>query len=101
MLDENYNIKIVSQHDFYQSLQHNFSNASTFHVQIDFGDAKKENEPPIEDDPQPTATTQAGTDGDDPVNEFAEDMMSMHSDGGMDRRGTLVGTMNYLAPEMI
>ena len=38
---------------------------------------------------------------DNPANDFAEDMMSMHSDGGMDRRGTLVGTMNYLAPEMI
>jgi len=25
----------------------------------------------------------------------------MHSDGGMDRRGTMVGTMNYVAPEMI
>ncbi len=74
-------------------------------AQIDFGDAKKENEPPIDDDPQPPAAGNPGGGADegegDPVNEFAEDIMSMHSDGGMDRRGTLVGTMNYLAPEMI
>ena len=35
------------------------------------------------------------------MNEFAEDMMSMQSTEGMDRRGTLVGTLNYFAPEMI
>jgi len=28
-------------------------------------------------------------------------MMNSATEGGADRRGTLVGTMNYLAPEMI
>ena len=41
--------------------------------------------------------------GDDEENkeDGEEDGFSMSSDGGMDRRGTLVGTVNYLAPEMI
>lgn len=80
MLDENYNLKV-----------------------IDFGDSKKENEEPIEDTPpEPVPQAQETDDDGNPVDAFAEDMMSMHSDSsGGDRRGTLVGTMNYLAPEMI
>ena len=37
---------------------------------------------------------------DDHTNGFASDMMSNLS-ADTERRGTLVGTMNYLAPEMI
>ena len=64
-------------------------------------------EPPLEEEAyqqQQVKTDQDCNDpegGGDPVNTFAEDMMSMHSTDGMDRRGTLVGTMNYLTPEMI
>ena len=99
MLDENYNIKVVSkdQYDqYFLSLLKQPNNLSEL-IQIDFGDAKKENEPPLEDE---VPEQQPVNDG-NPSSEFAADMMSMHTEGGMDRRGTLVGTMNYLAPEMI
>jgi len=67
-------------------------------VQIDFGDAKKVDEPPLEDEPRAQSNNESEPSGPD---NFSEDVMSMHSDASMDRRGTLVGTMNYLAPEMI
>ena len=99
MLDENYNIKVVSEDQYDQyflSLLKQPNNLSEL-IQIDFGDAKKENEPPLEDE----VPEQQPTNDENPSSEFAADMMSMHTEGGMDRRGTLVGTMNYLAPEMI
>ena len=58
MLDDNYNIKV-----------------------IDFGDARRVNEDPIEDE--------------EPVNG------SQYSKGSRQRSDTFVGTVNYLSPEVI
>ena len=33
--------------------------------------------------------------------DFAEEMMNSATTGGSERRGTFVGTVNYLAPEMV
>lgn len=59
-------------------------------MQIDFGDAKKEDDDFVEEEAQPDEQD---------ANEFRPDF----SDGpsGDVRRGTFVGTVNYLAPEMI
>merc|ERR1719189_3010305 len=65
---------------------------------IDFGDAKKENEPPLEDDPpEQEETKEPNPDG---SVDFANDMAEEFKDVAIERRGTLVGTLNYMAPEM-
>ena len=58
------------------------------------------------DDAPPAAKEPEGTEGVDKDGEedgdFADEIMnSMSSGDGMDRRGTFVGTVNYLSPEMI
>ena len=59
---------------------------------IDFGDAKKENEPPFDDEEE---EEEAGND------DFSQELMEEFKDeGSSQRRGTFVGTVNYLAPEM-
>ena len=79
MLDDNYNIKLVSG-------LHNRN--LTFASQIDFGDAKKLNE-------------EVEVDSEDSDNEGFQDYSSEQSSDYTDRKGTFVGTVNYLAPEMI
>lgn len=64
---------------------------------IDFGDAKKENEPPLDDEDQGQVSESADTDD----NAFLSDMMEESKELTQGRRGTFVGTVNYLAPEMI
>lgn len=66
---------------------------------IDFGDAKKENEPPFEEDEDPGTLSESA----DTENEknFLDDMIEESKDMVKERRGTFVGTVNYLAPEMI
>lgn len=66
MLDENYNCKV-----------------------IDFGDAKKVDEPPIEDEDEPL-----------PEEEKKEDEFPQQNHP-LQRRGTFVGTVNYQSPEVI
>lgn len=77
LLDDNYNIKF-----------------------IDFGDAKKENEPPLEDEEAEGAVSSSMDDGDG-GQAFINDMMEESKEMTQGRRGTFVGTVNYLAPEMI
>ena len=75
LLDDNFNIKF-----------------------IDFGDAKKENEPPFEDE----ENNEAVSDTNDPdENAFLSEMMEESKEMANGRRGTFVGTVNFLAPEMI
>lgn len=57
---------------------------------IDFGDAKKEGEEPLDEEPEAAAHEEDG--------EFTPDFGAA---GDQERRGTFVGTVNYLAPEMI
>ena len=64
---------------------------------IDFGDAKKENEPPFDDEDQGAVSESADPDND----AFLNDMMEESKELTQGRRGTFVGTVNYLAPEMI
>jgi len=64
---------------------------------IDFGDAKKESEPPFEDE-EGDVSSSIDEDGD---NAFLNDMMEESKEMTKGRRGTFVGTVNYLAPEMI
>lgn len=75
LLDDNYNIKF-----------------------IDFGDAKKESEPPFEDE---EGDASSSIDDDAGENAFLNDMMEESKEMTKGRRGTFVGTVNYLAPEMI
>ena len=75
LLDDNYNIKF-----------------------IDFGDAKKESEPPFEDE---EGDVSSSMDDDAGENAFLNDMMEESKEMTKGRRGTFVGTVNYLAPEMI
>jgi 3-phosphoinositide dependent protein kinase-1 len=64
---------------------------SNFNIKfVDFGDAKKESEPPIEEEVPEEEEYEAG---------FQSDLVGMAGEG--ERRGTFVGTVNYLAPEMI
>jgi 3-phosphoinositide dependent protein kinase-1 len=77
LLDDNYNIKF-----------------------IDFGDAKKENEPALEDD-EADAVSSSMDDTDDGGQAFINDLMEETKEMTQGRRGTFVGTVNYLAPEMI
>ena len=74
LLDDNYNIKF-----------------------IDFGDAKKENEPAFEDEEAEAYSESADND----ENAFLSDMMEESKELTKGRHGTFVGTVNYLAPEMI
>ena len=75
LLDDNFNIKF-----------------------IDFGDAKKENEPPFEDE----ENNEVVSDTKDPdENAFLSEMMEESKELAQGRRGTFVGTVNFLAPEMI
>lgn len=75
LLDDNYNIKF-----------------------IDFGDAKKENEPPLEDEEGDVSSSMDEEGGE---NSFLTEMMEESKELTKNRRGTFVGTVNYLAPEMI
>jgi len=65
---------------------------------IDFGDAKKESEPPFEDEDTGTVSESADTENE---NSFLSDMIEESKEMTKGRRGTFVGTVNYLAPEMI
>ena len=84
------------------------SNHMSVFLQIDFGDAKKEGDDEL-DDQLPGQQHQQQDDGDGDGDDedqndqdFADEIMnSMSSSDSMDRRGTFVGTMNYLSPEMI
>ena len=60
-------------------------------MQIDLGDAKKLNEEPIEEEP----------DTNDTVEEDGGFINHNESQQNMERKGTFVGTVNYMAPEMI
>ena len=73
LLDDNFNIKF-----------------------IDFGDAKKENEPPLEEEEY--VNDDQNDDDDSFISDMIEETKNMGSGG---RRGTFVGTVNYLAPEMV
>ena len=61
-------------------------------MQIDLGDAKKLNEEPIEEEPDTNDTVEEDGGGFINHNE---------SQQNMERKGTFVGTVNYMAPEMI
>lgn len=60
---------------------------------IDFGDAKKVGEEPLEEEVKQQK--------DGPINQadMFDDLMNSNAD--IERKGTFVGTVNYLAPEMI
>lgn len=77
LLDDNFNIKF-----------------------IDFGDAKKENEPPLEDE-EDGAVSSSMDETDEGGQAFIDEMMEESKEMTQGRRGTFVGTVNYLAPEMI
>ena len=66
-------------------------------MQIDFGDAKKESEPPLEDEVEQEEEKKDENGQPD----FAADMEEEFKDVEIERRGTLVGTLNYMAPEML
>ena len=89
MLDDNMNIKMVSAYCFTYASD-----------QIDFGDAKKENEPPLEDEQENVPYEENKTANPDGTVDFANDMAEEFKDVAIERRGTLVGTLNYMAPEM-
>ena len=63
-------------------------------MQIDFGDAKKETDEHIEDEPVQTAGELQGMSA-----EMFSDLQKQDDFGG--RKGTFVGTVNFIAPEMI
>jgi serine/threonine protein kinase len=62
-------------------------------LQIDFGDAKKVGEEPLEEEVKQQ--------NNGPINQadMFDDLMNSNAD--IERKGTFVGTVNYLAPEMI
>jgi len=66
-------------------------------MQIDFGDAKKESEPPLDDEVE--QEEEKKDENGEP--DFAADMEEEFKDVEIERRGTLVGTLNYMAPEML
>ena len=80
LLDDNFNLKVVSDKKFNSHLQSK--------IQIDFGEAKK-----LYDNEQ-----------DDSDSDSMSSDSSEEEDLGMNfqqlRRGTFVGTLNYLSPEM-
>ena len=82
MLDDDMNIKLVSS----------LTRANSC-LQIDFGDAKDLNEP--EPEAQQVEELNLGDESD--IDKMQQDF----SKSGGGRRGTLVGTINYLSPEMI
>ena len=61
---------------------------------IDFGDAKKENEPALEEEETQPQSSEESSD-------FSSELMEEFKEEGNSRRGTFVGTVNYLAPEMV
>ena len=75
LLDENFNIKF-----------------------IDFGDAKKESEEPFDDEIKYDESTDGPLDD---QQSFLSDMMEESKTMDDTRRGTFVGTVNYLAPDMV
>jgi len=77
LLDDNFNIKF-----------------------IDFGDAKKEGEAPLEDEEPNVPDDEEETKDENGHEDFANAMNHEFANVEIERRGTLVGTLNYMAPEM-
>ena len=81
LLDDNFNLKVVSDKKFNSHLQ--------FKIQIDFGEAKKVSDNEQDDSDSDSMSSDSSEE---------EDLGLMNM--GQLRRGTFVGTLNYLSPEM-
>lgn len=64
-------------------------------MQIDFGDAKKESDESFDPEPRQDTNLAGGQ------AQMFQDMQDDIAGGASTRRGTFVGTVNFLAPEMI
>ena len=81
LLDDNFNLKVVSDKKFNSHLQ--------FKIQIDFGEAKKVSDNEQDDSDSDSMSSDSSEE---------EDLGLLNM--GQLRRGTFVGTLNYLSPEM-
>lgn len=79
LLDSDMNLKFVSL------------TLSLSYLQIDFGDAKKEGDENFDEERKASPHE----------NQMTADMFQSFQDHNFERKGTFVGTVNYLAPEMI